>query len=65
MKSVILKATMSPAYSLDQIQHNEKQLRHFKVSHAYNQEMASKMAMLEQQMEQQVKYSKCFITDNQ
>ena len=51
-KLVILTATMSPAYSHDQIQHNEKQLRHFKVNHAYNQEMESKMTRLEQQMQE-------------
>ena len=52
MKSVILTATMAPAYSHDELEHNEKQLKHFKINHAYNHELDSKVNRLEHQIQE-------------
>ena len=48
MKSIVMTATMAPAFSQDQIDQTTKQLHHFKVNHAHNQEMSGKVTRLEQ-----------------
>ena len=40
----ILTATMAPAYFHDELEHNEKQLKHFKVNHAHNHKLGSKVS---------------------
>ena len=52
IKSAILTATMAPAASLDEFQHTEKQLHHYKVNHFAQKEVVDMVQQLNQKMDE-------------